>query len=223
MKDILDEAIYDYKEENKLKRLKKFLISVIILGLMGVIFLFIYGYYSDKSIKETYLYTKKLLDLSTEDYTTQDKKYIDQIDLLIKQQNKKIQELALLDVSAKYIKEGNTKESFKKFNIIINTEYSESVKKIAMISMFGMILDKPEKFDLSKEDRDFVNNFLKGFNNKSEIFYGKALLYKSLWYINQGDIEKSKQILNELQVSDNISQADRSIADCILSDLEVKL
>ena len=46
---------------------------------MGVIFLFIYGYYSDKSIKETYLYTKKLLDLSTEDYTTQDKKYIDQL------------------------------------------------------------------------------------------------------------------------------------------------
>ena len=41
MKDILDEAIYDYTEENKLKRLKKFLISVIILGLMGVIFLFI--------------------------------------------------------------------------------------------------------------------------------------------------------------------------------------
>ena len=61
---------------------------------------------------------------------------------MINQQNKKIQELALLDVSAKSIKEGNAKESFKKFNIIINGEYSETVKKIAMISMFGIILDK---------------------------------------------------------------------------------
>ena len=45
MTDILDEAIYDYKEEKKLKRLKHFLIFMLFLTIFGIIALIISNYY----------------------------------------------------------------------------------------------------------------------------------------------------------------------------------
>lgn len=221
MTDILDEAIYDYKEEKKLKRLKHFLIFMLFLTIFGIIALIISNYYTNKSKKHIQEYTQILFELSSDDSKSQD---IDNtFTSLINQPNKNIKQIALLDWESRLIKENDLTEAIKKLDLIINGGYSKLATNFALLSKFGIILDKSTIQKLDQNEEDFANNFLENFNDQSEIFHNKASLYKALWYINKGNNIKAKEILNNLKKSDNIGQMDFINANCILSNLEVEL
>ena len=216
MTDILDEAIYDYKEEKKLKILKVFLIITAILTILGSIFIYLYSYHSNKSIKDNKFYTAILLDLKKYEYNS--KQYNEKIDLLLNQNNNNLKELALFDVIGNNIKNDEMDLAEVNLDKIIKGKFSDRSKKLAMISKFGIILDKQ---DLQEIDKKFINIFLGKFQNKDEIFYSKASIYKALWYISQNDKIKAKEILSSLSQSENVSNFDKNNVACILSNLEV--
>ncbi len=219
MKDIFDEAVNDYKEEKKLKRLKRFLSLIFILTIIGILFIFIYGNYQDKSKKKIQEYTGILLNLSKSNVGIDNPEYNEQIEILVNQKDKRIKELALLDIEAKYANNKDIEKAIRNLDLLINGEYSEKARNLALISKFGIILDRAQKNEINEEDKKFIDYFNKKFTQENEIFYGKALLYRSLWYINQGDTNKAKELLSEVKAGENVSQFDKENADCILNNL----
>jgi hypothetical protein len=221
MTDILDEAIYDYKEEKKLKRLKIFLKIVAILTVFGIIAIYSYTYYSNRTSKSNKLYTEILIAVSNAEYKPDDHIYKEKINLL-QQSNKNIKELALLNLASAYIKSNDLEHAVENLDIVINGGYSETAKNLAMISKFGIFLDKLPKATLNSQEKKFVDIFLQNFENKSDMFYSKAMIYKALWYVNQGNLVKAKEILVSLQLLDSINYFDKANASCILNNLEVE-
>jgi hypothetical protein len=222
MNDILDEAIYDYKEEKKLKRLKTFLKIVGILTVFGIIAIYTYTYYLNKSSKNNKFYTETLLELTNTEYRPDDKIYKEKINLLLKQSNKHIKQLALFNLVSAYMKNNDLDRAIENLDLIIDGEYSKTSKKLAMISKFGIYLDRISKSSLEHKEKKFVDLFLQKFEDKSGIFHSKAMMYKALWHIKQGNEVKAKEILAHLKSSAHINNFDKANAACILSNLELK-
>jgi hypothetical protein len=217
MKDILDEAIDDMKEEKKLKRLKIFLFSVVIITVIGIVTLFIYDRYMNSYNKNVSQYTEILFDLSK--HKSDKDIYKKQLDILLNQNNKKIQELALLDAISN---SPDNNELNHYLDMLINGDYSENSTKLAYLSKFALILDKMHQEELNKQDLEFANKFLNLFNQKSEALYNKAMIYKALWYINKKDFLKAQELLHKIKDNDKTILIDKINADCILSNLEVE-
>jgi hypothetical protein len=222
MTDILDEAINDYKEEKKLKRLKRFLVIVFISTLIGIVYLVFHGYSTNKSRQYIQKYTGILLNLVTSNIGLDDTKYNEQIEILINQKDTKIKELSLFDIESKYVNNQDIEKAIKKLDLIISGEYYKNSRNLALISKFGIILDKAQKDSLNEGDKKFIDYFYNQFLDENEIFYEKALLYMSLWYINQGDVDKARELLDKIKTSKNCSQFDKANVDCILNNLLVK-
>jgi len=89
-------------------------------------------------------------------------------------------------------------------------------KKIIRFDLPAFGLTGPNR--LNQYNFNFYNQFL----DENEIFYEKALLYMSLWYINQGDVDKARELLDKIKTSKNCSQFDKANVDCILNNLLVK-
>lgn len=216
MADILEEVMHDQSDEKKLRYFTKALPIVIFITTLVVVSMVINNWYEDKKIN----HDMRIGDLLIKQLSNEDKKAsLDSLDNIVKNSDgSKVAEIAMLEQVAINISDEDYGAAKILLETIINNKnYYGVTTSYARLIWIGLVIDE---VNISKEDREKLQNYLDYFNNDHIEFFGTASIMKAIWFQKNNKKDLAAEVLRKTISLENVPQIIREQGRALLSNLE---